>query len=169
MHTRGGKRNAVTRWRRVRGERGEVREAEAALTGLASAGIRALQILLVREPAAGIARRGVEHERYFALTFAVGCAFSAAFWPTSRSSAHRPREGVAKGVDEPNTVLGDRPTSGHTPTASDEKTFNLSISDEPCGARENIALRSWRQSARSAWRRRFEKKEKKETETENRV
>lgn len=100
MHTRGGKRNAATRWRRVRARRAGV---EAALTGLASAGIRALQILFVREPAAGIARRGVEHERYFALTFAVGCAFSAARsgLPVSRVPTV-PERGVAKGVDEPN-------------------------------------------------------------------
>lgn len=60
MHTRGGERNAEAWWSAYTEGEGRV---EGALTGSASAGIRALQILLVREPASGI---GGEGARYFA-------------------------------------------------------------------------------------------------------
>lgn len=100
MHTRGGERNGglVERVQRDEGARG----VEAALTGLGSAGIRALQILFVREPAAGIATEG--SSALLRVTFAVSCAFWAAFWPTSQ--VHGPGPGsdlgpAAKGVDEP--------------------------------------------------------------------
>lgn len=49
------------------------------------------------------------------------------------------------GTDEPVT---DRQVATHT-TASDEKTFNLSISDDPSWPQENISLCSSRQCERS--------------------
>lgn len=117
-----------------REQRGE--GAETALTGLGSAGIRALQILFVREPAAGIASEG-SSARYSALpsllAAPIGCILAY------QSSARGPgvaAKGRLNGTDESVT---DRQVAIHT-TASDEKTFNLSISDDPSWPRENISL-----------------------------
>lgn len=70
MHTRGGERNAKAWWSAY----SEARGAETALTGLGSAGIRALQILFVREPAAGIASEG-SSARYSALPSLLAAPF----------------------------------------------------------------------------------------------
>lgn len=107
---------------------------EAPLTGLGSAGIRALQILFVREPAAGIAAEGVE--TLLRATFAVRRAFWGAFCGglTSNESSARALRGWAQGVDESVSTVrmnGDRPTSGRTRSPLlDEKTLNLSVSDD---------------------------------------
>lgn len=116
-------------WREKRGEawrsaytEGEGR-VEGALTGSASAGIRALQILLVREPASGI---GGEGARYLAsVIFDVG---SSRLSGLAGSSA--PRERGWREADLMDEPVTERQVAAQA-AATDEKTLNLSISDHP--------------------------------------
>lgn len=128
-------------------QRGE--GAETALTGLGSAGIRALQILFVREPAAGIASEG-SSARYSALPSMLAAPFRLRSGLPVKCAGSR--GGCKRGWRVAWMVRTNRWQTDKWPhtTASDEKTFNLSISDDPSWPQENISLWSSRQCERSS-------------------